>query len=223
MKRLTVRICVLLLLGAIVNVAVAWGCAAWSVREEFHNIHFNMPAPLAVTSSERAWLDNRVRIEDGLEWTFGELRGRGFFRREYFAVDEALFRPQFSGGGSGSYPDRVAVTRSGCPCYALECEDYHVDNVVSWDREYRYAFPITVEVDFGGPIGLERPLPYRPIWPGFAINTVLYAFILWLLFAAPFALRRRRRIKRGLCPKCAYPVGESPVCTECGTLRKVKR
>ena len=61
-----------------------------------------------------------------------------------------------------------------------------------------------------------KQLPLRLIWPGFAINTVFYAAILWLLFAAPFALRRRRRIKRGLCPACAYPVSDSPVCTECG-------
>ena len=62
-------------------------------------------------------------------------------------------------------------------------------------------------------------VPLRPVWPGFAINTVFYAFILWPLFAVggtPFALRRRRRIKRGLCPKCAYPVGTNDVCTECG-------
>ena len=62
----------------------------------------------------------------------------------------------------------------------------------------------------------QRMIPLRPIWPGFAINTVFYAAILWLLFAAPFALRRRIRIKRGLCPACAYPVGESELCTECG-------
>ena len=55
--------------------------------------------------------------------------------------------------------------------------------------------------------------------PGFAINTVFYAVVLWLLFAAPLALRRRRRIKRGLCPKCAYPVGTNKRCTECGALR----
>ena len=61
-----------------------------------------------------------------------------------------------------------------------------------------------------------RLLPFGPTWPGFAINTVFYAVLLWLLFAAPFALRRRRRIRRGLCPKCAYPVGDSRVCTECG-------
>jgi hypothetical protein len=61
----------------------------------------------------------------------------------------------------------------------------------------------------------------RPIWPGFAINTVFDAAILWLLFAAPFALRRRWRFKRGLCPKCAYPVGASEVCAECGAPRPV--
>ena len=51
-----------------------------------------------------------------------------------------------------------------------------------------------------------------------AINTVFYAGLLWLLFAAPFALRRHRRIKRGLCPKCAYDLrgSESRVCPECG-------
>src|SRR5678816_2967482 len=61
-----------------------------------------------------------------------------------------------------------------------------------------------------------RRLPLRPIWPGFAINTIFYAAVLWLLFAAFGQIRRRRRIKRGLCPACAYPVGESAVCTECG-------
>jgi hypothetical protein len=60
----------------------------------------------------------------------------------------------------------------------------------------------------------QRPL--HPIWLGFAINTLFYAGVLWLLFAASFALRRRGRIERGLCPKCAYPIGASPICSECG-------
>ena len=58
--------------------------------------------------------------------------------------------------------------------------------------------------------------PRSPIWPGFAINTIFYAAILWLLFFAPGAVRRTIRRKRGLCPACAYPIGTSPVCTECG-------
>jgi predicted amidophosphoribosyltransferase len=54
------------------------------------------------------------------------------------------------------------------------------------------------------------------------INTVFYAVMLWLPFTALRALRRRRRIKRGLCPACAYPVGSSEVCTECGRPVKPK-
>jgi hypothetical protein len=65
----------------------------------------------------------------------------------------------------------------------------------------------------------QRRLPLAILWPGFAINTIFYAAILWLPFAAFGRIRRRRRIKRGLCPACAYPVGESSKCTECGTPR----
>ena len=61
-----------------------------------------------------------------------------------------------------------------------------------------------------------RVLPFRPLWPGFAVNSLLYAAVLWLLICGPFALRRFIRVRRGLCPACAYPHGESPVCSECG-------
>ncbi|MCI0629558.1 MAG: hypothetical protein L0Y44_02760 [Phycisphaerales bacterium] len=63
---------------------------------------------------------------------------------------------------------------------------------------------------------IPRAIPRRPLWPGFAINTIFCAAILWLLFATPGFIRRRRRIKRGLCPACAYPIGASETCTECG-------
>ena len=59
-------------------------------------------------------------------------------------------------------------------------------------------------------------LNLRPIIPGFIVNTIFYAAILWVLIRVPFALRRFLRLRRGRCPKCAYPMGESGVCTECG-------
>ncbi len=59
-------------------------------------------------------------------------------------------------------------------------------------------------------------VPLRPIWPGIVINTLFYAVVVWLLTCIPFVLRRLNRIRRGLCPKCEYPMGESAVCTECG-------
>lgn len=69
---------------------------------------------------------------------------------------------------------------------------------------------------------LVRGLPYQPMWSGFVVNTIFYAIVLWLMFAMPRALRRRLRIRRGQCPACAYPIGTSPVCTECGAAVSVQ-
>ena len=81
----------------------------------------------------------------------------------------------------------------------------------SADQVHGYvgAWPVPRKID-------GRFLPLCPIWPGFLLNTLLYAAILWLLIPGPFALRRFLRVRRGRCPKCAYPMGESAVCTECG-------
>jgi hypothetical protein len=54
------------------------------------------------------------------------------------------------------------------------------------------------------------------LWRGFAINTLIFGACPWLIFFAPFQLRSAIRARRGLCPYCAYPVGLSDVCTECG-------
>src|SRR5881394_1692644 len=74
----------------------------------------------------------------------------------------------------------------------------------------------TPEVRFSASGAFDPPL--HPIWPSFAINTMFYAAILWLLIAAPGKILRRIRARRGQCPACAYPVGTNEVCTECGAL-----
>ncbi len=65
-------------------------------------------------------------------------------------------------------------------------------------------------------VGPSRHLPCRIVALGFAVNTLFYAAILSLLGYSVLALRRFIRVKRGLCPACAYPRGESDVCSECG-------
>jgi len=67
------------------------------------------------------------------------------------------------------------------------------------------------------PFGCEFPL--LPIWPGFAINTIFYAGIVWLLSAIAATIKRGRRLRRGLCPLCAYDMRGSiqmGTCPECG-------
>ena len=62
----------------------------------------------------------------------------------------------------------------------------------------------------------SQGLPIRPLWPGFAINTVLYAVLLWGLWQVPIHTRRHWRRRRDRCWKCAYPIAESETCSECG-------
>src|SRR5262249_24956750 len=62
------------------------------------------------------------------------------------------------------------------------------------------------------------PLPYLMHGAAFAINTVCYAAVLWGLWLVPGLVRRRIRLRRGLCAKCGYDLRASTtgICPECG-------
>ena len=151
-------------------------------------------------------------------------------------LDKPMERTDYTlpnvGTFSGSGPLAVgvpvrAVDGRGWPMVALWC---HRSVQSSLRRDSFGSITVTMtEADtdsavtmrlpnFGNYGNFSRALPLRLAWPGFAINTLLYAALLWLLFAAPFQLRRWRRMKRGLCPKCAYDLrgGSHQACPECG-------
>lgn len=106
---------------------------------------------------------------------------------------------------------RKVSIESGWPAKTLWVEHMFLVDVDAERRQIqRGEFPNTAYV---------RALPIKPILRGFILNTLLYSAAFFLLFAtvvAPNRLRRNLRIRRGFCPACAYPVGGSPICTECG-------
>jgi hypothetical protein len=69
---------------------------------------------------------------------------------------------------------------------------------------------------------LHYYLPVNPLWPGFALDTALYAAAWWPLLFTPLSLyrtaRRRFRVSRGMCGACGYNLAGSPggACPECG-------
>jgi hypothetical protein len=195
-KRRVGLILLLLMAGAIVNVAVAW-VACFCRVDSITTIEFVDDAAM------------RPFFEAGWQPAGHQMKGWAFlvsieraWGAEWRAFTETGLPPTPRGGWSGSQAvQRVpagACVQSGSPLPALGA--------------------VLVHGIYGGAVlvGDEHILPLRPIWPGFAINTLFYAGILLITFAAPFALRRWRRVKRGLCPACAYPTGASGFCSECG-------
>ena len=207
MKRWLVRICGLLLLGAIVNVAVAWTVALLISdriqQGKWREMHIEEAQAYWGRHAPPSWHGAAVAVGNSLEsWVFG------FRHTQVFAYK------------------RLDPFRDDIPpslkMYAVgdDAAGWPLVSMLFRSRYMTDASAQVVEVEGGWQMPSASPgskvAPLLAIWSGFAINTVFYAGVLWLLFAAPFALRRRRRIKRGLCPKCAYPVGQSDVCTECG-------
>ena len=118
--------------------------------------------------------------------------------------------------------------RVGWPCRSLRAErwvEWTSDRFVdewrgSWGSQAT-NIPRFVPAKYGVRLlaaRLGRPLPYAPIWPGFVVNSLFYAALLWLLILGPLALRRLIRRRRGLCPACGYDLrhGEHEACPECG-------
>ncbi len=216
MKRSFVTILIFLLAGAVVNVGIAWGCAAWlDVFRGQHQRVTDRNTDLGVFRAAKFSRSGAVYFET-LRW-----RGRVPVGSPVDDPNELL--PAWTGltaptpaFESREYPfEYRAVDVRGWPMRSLWLEyvghtssgvlDVQGGLVTSGLRtmsRYGQSFPVA--------------LPLLPLWPGFAVNTLLYAAVLWSLSGGPFILRRLVRVQRGRCVKCGYPRGDTTVCTECG-------
>jgi len=203
-KRWALRILLFLLGGAIVNVAVAWAIAFWldvngrggpdSSYETLQAQIFRCAGATHVeVQVKRASSANLAKAADSLADTLG------------------VWLPTISDSHA------VIVDLRGWPFLSLAT--WHVPPTFerfTTESASRMRWGIRTGRRWSHAYLVPRALPLRPLWPGFAINTLFYAGVLWVLLAGPFALRRMIRKRRGRCAQCAYPIGQSPVCTECG-------
>jgi len=217
MKRRLALIGALLIAGAIVNVAVAWACAAWAQQDRWTSeraidvphrwpeylARLGWPAPVSAT----------VREGIGVGATVVEIAGGD--------PDAAWER---SGPGSDKTYVSLEVRQFGVPFRGLQWELHGIRAGPRGKDMVEAAFQaagMRTGIDVSGLVGATRTgrirsLPLTPLWPGVFVNTLFYAVALGLLFVVPNALRRRLRRRRGQCVAYGYPIGASPVCAECG-------
>ncbi len=242
MKRRLLTVAIFLLVGAVVNVAVAWGCAAWLPFEVKHTIR--QPSSEYIDFIRR-YLSADPDAHELVSYWRIRRHGALYFcaSRQRMDVEHLLnMHPSSSPEGltpevlrprwlqvkrAPHYNDLGCAYRNvfawGWPLLSLWCE-YETVNVNPFftPRIYRVHGGIETSLEriklfgYGGPYA--RVLPLRPIWPSFAINIFFYSIMLWLLIPGPFALRRLIRQRRGLCPACGYDLrhGEHEACPECG-------
>lgn len=72
-----------------------------------------------------------------------------------------------------------------------------------------------------GSPGTVFNLPFRVLWKGAAVDTATFGAIWSIVLFASGRLRRRLRVHRGLCPRCAYDLKDqrNSGCPECGWMR----
>jgi len=196
----------LLLAGAVVNVGVAWGAALFSPL----TLHLNFGGFDQRHPPTGLWRTLMLKLKPPA-WEFVVP-----YHTEGFGLRISGVRASV---GSGDYfcCDRHDA---GWPMPSLRSE-------FEWSRSS--AGPIASQTfeDAGWASGLPIPrdwgawryarrLPVRPLWAGFAVNTVLFAAILALPLAAMALTRRVRRVRAGRCPRCGYDVSGLIACPECG-------
>ena len=235
MKRLR-TILLFLLLGAIVNVVVAWGIALLAP----HPSSFYRKGFTPGGEQYGAWNTDRF-VSIGIECIHSNWKLPIFPNGPYYPPPKQSADSILPAWAIYAYPDEVPIVMT---CRYLEATGWPMltfwsgrESLGLMEQDWPAITPegfIRTEVPaprfYLGILMPDQPapslrtlhgltvLPYGPLWPGLVINTLFYAGILWLLIPGPYVLRRMIRHKRGLCVKCAYDLRgvDHEACPECG-------
>jgi hypothetical protein len=199
-----------LVLGAIVNVAVAWVCALIAPEYQSSRTPMNVdswPQPVLKGWPRKPVVFNAYS-QISLCFSWEEFRAS-----EEQSAGSTLTKNEFT----------LQKLWVGLP---FRCATGNV-----WRESHESNSPISVPFtrfqywyDGMSVWHTTKPFPIRPVWPGFAINTIFYAAVLWVLLAFPGAVRRFVRRRRGRCTRCGYDLrgqvaddNRQILCPECGT------
>jgi hypothetical protein len=179
-----------LLIGALVNIAIAWSCAMWAEIPSFHTGDRSAQENALLAS----WLPQKPEGFPDQDWG-ASIYDRGFGIRTSVMV--SMPDTEYPHAPKLSETFDLDLIEAGWPSASF------VGGV--WTGGVDHFEPVWALVI--GPqqvapslVHWERIIPLMPKWSGFLINTVFFGGITFLLFRWPRALRQHLRATRGLCP-----------------------
>lgn len=213
MRKRWAKVVVSLLLGVVINVGVAWGVmlrfgVPTSQPQRMHgegkDIAWLKPVPVDWPAAANSW--SRVEwwnctIDDQMVVpvrTPGDRVERHVFGSLWVRIVSWGW-PRASLGVVWMRKEPITMDAEGMP---------------RRERGVRGGLPMPAQFQRGP---WANRLPIMPMWPGFAVNTFLYAVISGAVLFGPGATKRALRRRRGLCLKCGYDVAGLQACPECGT------
>lgn len=202
---------IFILIGAIVNVAVAWSIELHrALTERIAN-----PSEFLDYSATRR--PTEVALESWIRPVPIEWPNRPSVSLMYHYPGRRELHQ--SAYGDNTNPLFVLdVVSSGWPFACLESWDC----IPLWVSSRRGALPVrecSWSVRLTGPRSAELPL--APKWPSIALNTVFYAVVAWCGWTCVASVRQCRRRGRGACGRCGYSregLSRRSRCPECGSL-----
>lgn len=209
MKRWILRALLLLLIGASINIAVAWGRDLFPVR-----------LPPRDRISETGAMRRLSLIDTTYLQYYTALGSTPPLPPDPQSAWQSLRTQRYQ----SAVPARVthprdakllhwSATEVGLPFRCLWAWTA-VD--ITTGRVETGSWIIRMDVQQSAKNTTKLALPSRIIWVAMVTNVIAWAGVCAVV---PLAFRRitgALRRRKGLCPACKYPLGSSPVCTECG-------
>lgn len=210
-----------LLIGAVVNIGVAW---TFAISRERHDAIFDVPG-LSIRNTS-------TRTDNLLEWPmvvpahWPAIPTDSYTRHQPGSPAVHASHRALQDSATSDYS--VTVTQSGWPLLSLmrwstfaRHTNNSADEIEFIDsRQFTIPWP---DAWWGNDVLIfpgSMRLPVVPIWSGFIVNTLIYAAPIALLWMVPRAVRRFLRRQRGTCTACGYDLAGLPagsICPECAT------
>ncbi len=212
-------IAIWLLIGAAVNIAVAWGSSLWESTR--YGRVFDMTMESGCRSSVAPWPSTPPEgwSEDPRVSTFGADRPWAS------CTQWVSMWPMAEGSVMASMTRTYHVTRweVGFPFKSLSWEGWgRMDPNGQYVAIARPLWQQGIEVGSSSMLfGVRsRRLPLQADWPMFGLGAMFWGALLWFVSGGLGRWCRTRRAEKGSCVHCAYDrVGLNPStpCPECGS------